>query len=580
MDHTETIGNGPDRLSAAITSRELMLKMPCAVYMTDAKGYLTFYNNAALALWGRKPVIGEDRWCGTMRGYNLHGDQVPLSQCPMAVALKEKMELPPQELVIERPDLSRRTVQAIPKPLFDESGDLIGGINILVDITEMRETEKALRTSEGKLKSLTSDLQTQVEAGMKEIIRQHDELKLSEERYHRMLGEVKDYAILLLDSDGIIRNWNAGAEKIKGYTENEIVGKHFRVFYTQEDQDTGLPETLIDEARRNGKAVHEGWRRRKDGGLFWGSIVITALHNDSGEIIGFSKVTRDLTLRKIAEDQQRRYANDLEFQNRELQQFAYAAAHDMKEPLRKLRFYNSSVMESLSGQLSEKEALYLNRSIEAAGRMQALIDDLLAYSTNTMQGETFAWVDLNTTMEEAMRNCQDMLEETGASLDTDPLPVLWGISFQLRQLFENLLSNAVKYRHPDRPPVIRITCERVRHIPTGKHPAHNAKADNPDGFFKLSFHDNGIGFEKDKAEKMFDIFQRLHSRSVIPGTGIGLAICKKVVQNHSGFIDGNGNPGEGAVFTIYLPVGTRPSDPSGTQPPDPAANGSTASGGN
>jgi PAS domain S-box-containing protein len=552
MDLIVPVRNGPDRLSAVITSRELMLQMPCAVYSTDAEGYLTFYNDAALAIWGRKPVIVKDRWCGTLRGYNLDGVEVPLDQCPMAIALKGKIELPPQELVIERPDLSRRLVQAIPKPLFDESGELIGGINILVDITETRAVEKALRDSEEKLKKLTADLQGKVQSGMEEIVRQHEELKKSEERYHRMISEVEDYAILLLDSDGIIRNWNAGAEKIKGYTESEIVGKHFRVFYMAEDQRTGLPETLIGEARRNGKAIHEGWRQRKDGGLFWGSIVITALHNDSGEVIGFSKVTRDLTARKIAEDQLRRYSSNLEFQNRELQQFAYAAAHDMKEPLRKLRFYNSSVMESLAGRLSEKEALYLNRSIEAAQRMQALIDDLLAYSTNTMQGEAFAMVDLNATMEEAKCNCQEMLEESRATLDVAPLPVLWGISFQLRQLFENLLSNAVKYRHPDRPPVVRINCERIRHITVGED-----SMDNPDGFFKISIHDNGIGFEKDNAEKMFDIFQRLHSRSVIPGTGIGLAICKKVVQNHSGFIDGTGEPGVGAVFTIYLPAGNR-----------------------
>jgi PAS domain S-box-containing protein len=554
MDHIETVGNQPDRLSAAITSQELILKMPCAVYMTDAQGYLKFYNDAAIALWGRRPILGEDRWCGTLRGYNLQGDEVPLSQCPMAIALKEKRELPPQELIIERPDQTRRIVQAMPKPLFDNFGELIGGINILVDITEIREAEKALRDK---------------------IIRQNEQLKHGEERYHRMISEVQDYAILLLDSDGIIQNWNAGAEKIKGYTENEIVGKHFRVFYTQEDQKTALPETLMEEARRNGKAIHEGWRQRKDGGLFWGSIVITALHNDSGEIIGFSKVTRDLTLRKIAEDQQRRYANDLEFQNRELQQFAYAAAHDMKEPLRKLRFYNSSVKESLASRLSEKEALYLNRSIEAAGRMQTLIDDLLTYSTNTMQGNALTMVDLNTTMQEAKRNCQDMLEETGASLDIGPLPVLWGISFQLRQLFENLLSNAVKYRHAERAPVISITCEKVRYLPVGESrhsveshlpiaeshlPGSEKSEDNPEGFFKISFHDNGIGFENYKAEKMFDIFQRLHSRSAVPGTGIGLAICKKVIQNHSGFIAGSGNPGKGAVFTIYLPAGNKSTD--------------------
>ena len=122
-----------------------------------------------------------------------------------------------------------------------------------------------------------------------------------EDQYHKMVEEVEDYAILMFDSRGIIRNWNKGAERIKGYTEEEIVGHHFRIFYTKEDREAGLPEKLVNEAVTNGKAVHEGWRVRKDGTTFWGSIVITALHNEDGRVIGFSKVTRDLTERKMTE---------------------------------------------------------------------------------------------------------------------------------------------------------------------------------------------------------------------------------------------------------------------------------------
>src|SRR6185437_13985142 len=116
-----------------------------------------------------------------------------------------------------------------------------------------------------------------------------------DQQYHLMIGEVEDYAILMLDREGIIRNWNKGAEKIKGYTEKEIVGKHFRIFYTPHDREAGLPEQLIDKAVREGKAIHEGWRVRKNGSAFWGSIVITALHDPEGKVVGFSKVTRDLT---------------------------------------------------------------------------------------------------------------------------------------------------------------------------------------------------------------------------------------------------------------------------------------------
>src|SRR5205814_247725 len=119
------------------------------------------------------------------------------------------------------------------------------------------------------------------------------DIKESEDRYHKMIAEVQDYAIILLDRNGIIQNWNRGAEHIKGYSPKEIVGKSFKIFYLPEDQKAKLPETLIEEATRRGRAVHEGWRVRKDGTTFWGSVTITALHNDDGDVIGFSKVTRD-----------------------------------------------------------------------------------------------------------------------------------------------------------------------------------------------------------------------------------------------------------------------------------------------
>src|SRR5450432_1322502 len=181
-----------------------------------------------------------------------------------------------------------------------------------------------------------------------------EELQRSEERYHKMIEEVEDYAILLLDKEGFIQNWNKGAEKIKGYKEEEIVGQNFRIFYLPHDREKQLPEKLIHEATINGKAIHEGWRLRKDGSQFWGSIVITALH-EGNKIIGFSKVTRDLTEIKVANDRILEYTRDLEFQNKELQQFSYAAAHDLKEPLRKIQFYNTSILANTKDLLAEKE---------------------------------------------------------------------------------------------------------------------------------------------------------------------------------------------------------------------------------
>ncbi|HEY4154796.1 MAG TPA: ATP-binding protein, partial [Puia sp.] len=359
---------------------------------------------------------------------------------------------------------------------------------------------------------------------------------------------VEDYAILLLDRDGIIMNWNKGAQKIKGYREDEIIGKSFRVFYLPEDRQRKLPEKLIDEASRNGKATHEGWRLRKDGTRFWGSIVITSLHDDQHNIIGFTKVTRDLTEFKIASDQIKDYARELEFQNKELQQFAYAAAHDLKEPLRKVQFYNSAILENAGEALPDRERTFLNNSINSVKRMKGLIDDLLKYAKVSEYLEKFEDVDIKTIVEEIMVFYRDLSGDDIIRAELNALPVISGIPFQIRQLFENLLGNAFKYHHRDRKPVIQITCEKEFHTFVTE-----SDTDSTAPYYKITVQDNGIGFEPEFAQKIFELFHRLHPREEYSGTGVGLAICKRIVQNHKGFIEAASLPDQGSAFTIYLP---------------------------
>jgi PAS domain S-box-containing protein len=361
-----------------------------------------------------------------------------------------------------------------------------------------------------------------------------------QDQYHLMIGEVEDYAILMLDPNGVILNWNKGAQKIKGYEEQEIVGHHFRVFYTQEDQEAQLPEQLIGLAVREGKAVHEGWRRKKDGTVFWGSIVITALHDPGGEVVGFSKVTRDLTERKITEDKLLQYAR------RELQHFAHAAAHDMKEPLRKIRLYYSAILDGKDEDLSSrKNRVLLERSAEAAQRMQQLIDDLLLFSRLAGTAEQLEPVDLNKVWREAWGEFRETIEQTGATVRPALLPVVQGIPFQLRQLFINLISNSLKYRHEPSPLRMDISCRVVR-MP--------AMADAYGGqqFYQIDIQDNGIGFDPGQSEKIFNMFERLHTREEYAGTGIGLAICRRIMENNRGFIRATGIPGEGATFSCFF----------------------------
>jgi light-regulated signal transduction histidine kinase (bacteriophytochrome) len=315
------------------------------------------------------------------------------------------------------------------------------------------------------------------------------------------------------------------------------------------DREAKLPDRLLQRARDYGKAIHEGWRRRKDGSLFWGSIVITALHDAENNIIGFSKVTRDLTERKIAEDKLRDYATQLEFQNKELEQFAYAASHDMKEPLRKISFYNNYVVDNAHNQLDERSKEYLNRSLLAVKRMTLLIDDLLAYSRANSQDDTFENTDLTEIVEEIILTQKDLIEQNEVSINLKLLPVAKVIPFQFKQLIDNLINNSIKYKSPLRKCVINIFSEQV------KGDTIDAKEAEPSILYhKITVQDNGLGFEPEYADKIFEIFQRLNNNSSYKGTGIGLAICKRIVQNHHGIIKAYGKENEGARFDIYLPA--------------------------
>ncbi|MGX5819047.1 PAS domain S-box protein [Chitinophaga lutea] len=504
--------------------------LPVALYTTDANGYITAFNREAVKLWGREPEPGKDLWCGSFKIYHLDGSPMPLDECPMAVALREGRPVSGQQIIIERPDGQKRAVAPHPRPVFDEDGRLTGAVNMLVDLTEVLASEIALVKRGDDLTGLNNLLKERVEERTRALER-------SEERYHKMIEEVEDYAILLLNREGIIQNWNKGAERIKGYSESEAVGKHFRIFYLPDDQEKRLPEAVIEKARVEGKAVHEGWRARKDGTAFWGSVVITALHDDEGRVIGFSKVTRDLTERKTAEDNQLKYAASLEYQNSELQQFTYAAAHDMKEPIRKIRFYTSALRDILGELEDARAASFLHRISDASDRMLTLLEDLLAYSRVSSGVATIAdEVSLNEVLRDVVANEQETIERLGAMVEVDPLPVVEGIPFQLRQLFDNLLGNALKYHRAGNAPYVRVSSRL-----------------ESDGWY-ITVEDNGIGFEPKHGEKIFELFERLHGREEYPGTGIGLALCRRIMQNHRGSISASGRPGKGAAFQLHFPV--------------------------
>lgn len=516
---------------------ELIEGLPAAIYTCDAEGRITFYNTAAVALWGREPQIGHDLWCGSWKIYQTNGSPLPLDECPMAITLREGRVVQGYEIVIERPDGVRINVLPHPKPIFDRSGKLIGAINMLVDISDKKITEETLHASEKRYRLLSLSLEKAFDEKTLNLVK-------SEERYHKMIEEVEDYAILLLDKEGYILNWNKGAEKIKGYPESEILGKNFRIFYMEEDREKKLPEQLITLAKETGKATHEGWRLRKDGSRFWGNIVITALHDERNDIIGFSKVTRDLTEKKMAEDQLKNYANELEFQNKQLEEYAYVASHDLQEPLRKIKTF-ANLLEK---QIEDKEAVkkYIEKINASANRMSALIKDVLDYSQLSPSDELLSLVDLKKVMEQVLEDFDLLIDQKHARVIISGLPQINGIPIQLHQLFSNLFGNALKFTTED--PLIEIYSEKA----TSTEIEMSPKLLPGIHYYKITVKDNGVGFEQEYADQIFKLFQRLSETSY--GTGIGLAICKKIVENHKGHITVSSEPNKGTIFNIYLPA--------------------------
>ena len=239
---------------------------------------------------------------------------------------------------------------------------------------------------------------------------------------------------------------------------------------------------------------------------------------------------------------------ELEARNKELGSFTYAASHDLQEPLRKIQTFSDRILQT-APDLPQQTQEQFKRIQSAVSRMKLLIENLLSYSKVEVSKPQFELTDLNLVLQEVKNDLSEKIEATGAVIDVRELPKLPAVPFQLQQLFTNIISNAIKFRKEDEPPLIVIDCV----VAKGKDIARqNAPADRE--YYHLSISDNGIGFNQEYAEKIFDIFQRLHAQAEYEGTGIGLAICKKIVETHRGFITATGEPGKGSSFHIFLPV--------------------------
>ncbi|MCX6917313.1 MAG: PAS domain S-box protein, partial [Verrucomicrobia bacterium] len=361
------------------------------------------------------------------------------------------------------------------------------------------------------------------------------ERKQAEESLARLAAIVQssDDCIIGKDLNGIITSWNEGAERMFGYAPSEVVGTSIMRLIPA---DRRAEENHILEQIKRGTSVDhfETLRETKAGRLIDVSVTASPIKDAAGNIVGVSQMARDITERKRAEEKIAHTLAELERSNKELELFAYVASHDLQEPLRMVSSYTQLLARRYEGQLDDKARKYIHYAVDGAARMQTLIDDLLAYSRVGARSKPLETIASSSPLDKARRNLAARIKETAAVITNDELPTVRADPAQLLLVFQNLLSNALKFHRADSPSV------------------HVAAQDRGSEWM-FSVKDNGIGIEPQHAERIFVIFQRLHTREEYPGTGIGLAICKRIVERHGGKIWLESEPGKGATFFFTIP---------------------------
>jgi len=365
--------------------------------------------------------------------------------------------------------------------------------------------------------------------------RAQDALRDSEQRF-RSVAETANDGLVTADRTGTIRYWNPGAERMFGLSAAETVGQPLAMLMPATSRDSSmasLSQIVETHDQTGSQRTMELTCRRKDGTEFPAEISLSSWDTSQG--VFFTGILRDITERKQAEQALQDKNEELGRSNQELEQFAYVASHDLQEPLRMVSNYTQMLATRYRDRLDGDAIEFIEFAVDGAKRMQALIHDLLEYARVGTRGKEFKPTPCDRIVQDAVANLSGAIADAGAEVAIGELPTLRCDGVQLTQVFQNLIGNALKFRRPDVAPIIRVMARREGH----------------DWVFDIA--DNGIGIAPKYFERIFQMFQRLHGRGEYEGTGIGLALCKKIVERHGGRIAVTSTPGEGTTFSFTIP---------------------------
>jgi two-component system sensor kinase FixL len=380
--------------------------------------------------------------------------------------------------------------------------------------------------------------------------RLRDSLTEAQARKNSILESSLD-PIITINHEGVIIEFNRAAEQTFGHSREKVLGTR--------PSDVLFPPSLSAEHRSR----IERYLEAGEGSMLGKRVDVTASRNNGevfhaemamtiGQINGAPVLTffvRDISARKKAEEEQARYAAELERSNRDLEQFAYVASHDLQEPLRKIRAFGDRLEVKCKDLLDETALECVSRMQNAAERMQELIEGLLTLSRITSRAHDFVQVDLSEIVQQVVGDLEAQIERVHGQVVVGKLPTIQAEPLQIRQLLQNLIANALKFHRPDEPPVVKIEARYV--LPRDQRSSRKSLAEEK---CRITIADNGIGFDQQYSERIFGIFQRLHPRDVYEGTGIGLALCRRIVEYHGGQISVQSTPDKGSIFEVLLPV--------------------------